>query len=103
MRTYVLPVSTSGASAAMRNELDEGGRQAVIASTPGLVVLARFGLAMKGLVQLLVAALALAHVFGDSHGRITDAPGALAALARAPSGRPAILLMTTGLFAYAGL
>jgi hypothetical protein len=70
---------------------------------PGLVALGRFGLAVKGVIQLLVGLLALAAVFGDRHGRITDAPGALGALAAEPTARPLLLVLCLGLLAYAGL
>jgi len=69
----------------------------------GLVALARFGLAVKGVVQLLIGLLALATVVGDRHGRITDAPGALRAVADEPAARPLLLVLSVGLLAYAGL
>ena len=69
----------------------------------GLLALGRFGLAIKGVVQLLVGMLALAAVFGDRRGRITDAPGALRALAAEPWARPLLLVLVLGLLAYAGL
>lgn len=68
----------------------------------GLVALARFGLVVKGLLQLLVGVLALAAVIGHQRGRVTDGPGALLALAREPFGRPALFLLALGLFSYAG-
>jgi hypothetical protein len=68
----------------------------------GLRALARFGLLVKGTVQLLVGSLALAAVLGDRHGRITDAPGAMLTVARHRYGRPVLLLLAIGLFGYAG-
>jgi hypothetical protein len=63
----------------------------------------RFGLVVKGLLQLLIGLLALAAAFGERHGRITDAAGALRAIAAQPLTRPILLLLSLGLLAYAGL
>jgi hypothetical protein len=73
-----------------------------VSARAGLVALARFGLTVKGLVQLLVGLLALAVVFGDRHGRVTDGSGALKVLANEPAGRPFLLVLSLGLLAYAG-
>jgi hypothetical protein len=64
---------------------------------------ARIGYATKGAVQLLVGALALSAAVGNRGGRITDAPGAVVAMAREPFGRPMLLVLGIGLFAYAAL
>jgi hypothetical protein len=66
-----------------------------------LVMGARAGYVAKGAVQLLVGALALSAAAGKRGGRITDAPGAVVAMAREPFGRPLILVLGAGLFAYA--
>jgi hypothetical protein len=79
-----------------------GATGGAAALRPGLLVLARWGLVIKGVLQLLVGALALSFVVGG-RGRLTDAAGALGTLARGPLGRPVLLIVTTGLFAYAGL
>jgi hypothetical protein len=68
----------------------------------GALALARFGLVVKGALQLLVGLLALGAAFGVRHGKVTDSPGALLALAREPWGRPLLFLLAFGLFAYAG-
>jgi Domain of Unknown Function (DUF1206) len=94
--------SRSGAPGSWATRLAQAGNQAVVGARPGLIALARFGLVVKGLVQLLVGVLAVAVVFGDRHGRVTDAHGALLALAAQPFGRPLMFLLTAGLFAYAG-
>jgi hypothetical protein len=68
-----------------------------------LVMVARAGYVAKGAVQLLVGALALSAAAGNGGGRITDAPGAVMAMAREPFGRPVLLVLGVGLFAYAAL
>jgi hypothetical protein len=83
--------------------LSQAGERAVVAARPGLFALARFGLFVKGALQLLIGLLALAAAAGDRRGRVTDAAGALWALAGEPLGRPLMLLLAVGLFAYAGL
>jgi hypothetical protein len=68
---------------------------------PWFLAYARIGYVAKGLVHLLVGGLALAAALGTAGGRVTDAPGALRALAREPFGRPLLLLVGVGLFGYA--
>jgi hypothetical protein len=68
-----------------------------------LVVVARAGYVAKGAVQLLVGALALSAAAGNRGGRITDAPGAVVAMAREPFGRPVLLALGIGLGAYAAV
>ena len=68
---------------------------------PWLVALVRLGIAAKGVVQLLIGALALAAALGEPRGRVTDAAGALRPLAREPFGRPLVLAVGIGLLAYA--
>jgi hypothetical protein len=87
----------------MHNPLGQIGTPAVMMTArSGLVTLARFGLVVKGVLQLLVGVLALAAALGERHGRIVDAPGALLTVARERFGRPLLLLLAIGLFAYAG-
>ena len=64
-------------------------------------MVARGGYVAKGAVQLLVGALALSAAAGNRGGRITDAPGAVVAMAREPFGRPVLLALGIGLGAYA--
>jgi hypothetical protein len=68
---------------------------------PWLVGFARFGFAAKGVVQLLIGALALAAAMGERTGRVTDAAGALRAVAGERFGGPVLLLIATGLMGYA--
>jgi hypothetical protein len=79
-----------------------GGTTAYAAARSGAVALARFGLIVKGALQMLVGLLSLGAAFGIRHGRVTDAPGALLALAHQPFGRPLVFLLAIGVFAYAG-
>lgn len=79
-----------------------GGAAAVISRT-GLEALGRFGLVAKGIIQLLIGLMAVAAALGVRHGEVTDAAGALRALAREPVARPILLLLSLGLLAYAGL
>jgi hypothetical protein len=82
---------------------DPDGAGILVSVRPGLEALARWGLVIKGVLQLLVGALALSFVAGGGNGRLTDAAGALETLASGPLGRPALLIVAIGLFAYAGL
>ena len=68
-----------------------------------LVAFARYGLAAKGMVQLLIGTLALSAAVGNRGGRVTDAAGALVAMGREPFGRPVLLLLAIGLLGYAAL
>jgi hypothetical protein len=93
------------AEAQTKAAVTEGlGRAAAgIAGTakPWLLAYTRFGFAAKGAVQLLIGALALAAAVGDRQGKVTDAAGALRAVAREPFGRPVLLLVAAGLVGYA--
>jgi hypothetical protein len=75
---------------------------AVRAAKPGLLAFARVGYTARGVVQVLVGGLALAAALGERGGRVTDAAGALRALARQGYGRPLLLLLAAGLVGYAG-
>lgn len=57
------------------------------------------GFLAKGLVYATVGALALQAAFGVG-GRATDTQGAVAVLARAPFGRPLLVVLSVGLVAY---
>jgi hypothetical protein len=81
--------------------LTEGALAGVAtAAKPWFLAYARIGYAAKGLVHLLVGALALAAAMGDAAGRVTDAVGALREVAREPFGRPVLLLVAVGLLGY---
>lgn len=86
-----------------RLTLDGSTADAAAVARSGLKVAARFGLIVKGTLQLAVGLLALAAAAGDRQGKVTDAAGALWTLAGHPLGRPALLLLCLGLLAYAGL
>jgi hypothetical protein len=103
-RTYVAHVAPQGRpSLSVQDPLARIDPDAVTTTArSGLVALVRFGLVVKGGLQLLVGTLALAAVVGDSHGRITDASGALLTLARERYGRALLLVLAVGLFGYAG-
>lgn len=62
--------------------------------------IARFGLATRGLLYLVVAVLALQLAVGD-HGERADREGALQAVARQPMGRALLVVVAVGLAAYA--
>jgi hypothetical protein len=70
---------------------------------PGFITYARIGYTARGVVQVLVGALALAAALGERGGRVTDAAGALRALARESFGQPLLLLLSAGLVGYASL
>jgi hypothetical protein len=70
------------------------------AAKPWFLAYARVGYATKGVVYLLVGALALTAGLGGA-GRVTDAAGALRAVARTPVGRPVLVLVAVGLLGYA--
>ncbi len=62
---------------------------------------ARIGYGAKGVVHLLVGVLALAAAIGEAGAQATDAPGAFREVARAPLGRPILLVVASGLLGYA--
>jgi hypothetical protein len=84
--------------AATRGPAVRGAMAPVMA---GLAAYARFGFAAKGVLQLLIGALALSAAMGDRSGRVTDAAGALRDVAREPFGRPVVLLVAVGVLGYA--
>lgn len=63
----------------------------------GIVVAARAGLATRGVLYVLVGAIALRVAFGDDAGRQADRQGALAGLAGGPLGRVLIWAVGIGL------
>lgn len=71
-------------------------------STPGrlLVVLARAGFFVKGLLYMVVGWLAATAALG-SGGRLTSSDGALLSVLRQPYGRALLLVAASGLLGYA--
>jgi hypothetical protein len=84
---------------------DGAERLAEVVSTarPWFLGYARVGYVARGVVHVLVGGLALAAALGERGGRVTDAPGALLSVARAPFGRPVLVLVAAGLLGYAGV
>jgi hypothetical protein len=75
-------------------------RGAVSRTQPWADRVARVGYVAKGLVFMLVGGLAVAAVAGLG-GKTTDPSGALAAVARLPAGRAALVFAALGLLAHA--
>ena len=65
-----------------------------------IVILARVGFAVKGLLYLLLGGLALQFALGNG-GRLTDPHGAVTALLATPYGQPLVISLATGLALYA--
>jgi hypothetical protein len=74
--------------------------EVVNTARPWFVAYARVGYVAKGVIHMMVGGLALAAALGSAGG-VTDAAGALRAVARAPFGRPALVLVAVGLLGYA--
>jgi hypothetical protein len=73
-----------------------------MASEPGrlLVLLARAGIFIKGVLYMVVGWLAASAAFGEG-GRLTGSEGALVSVLRQPYGRVLLLVAALGLFGYA--
>jgi hypothetical protein len=80
-------------------ELEAKARQAMHKASPWIVRLGRLGLAAKGVVYLIVGALAIQAALGTG-GEVTDQGGALRAVLRQPFGAVLLVLLAAGLFAY---
>jgi hypothetical protein len=89
--------STSPQGAAMQDVKREG-REA--ASSPEMTLLARAGYAAKGIVYLIVGALAAKVALGDG-GSTTDRNGALRAIYEQPFGKFLLAIVAVGLVGYA--
>ncbi len=61
----------------------------------------RAGFVARGLVYLVIGALAFALVLGAANGSATNQQGALAVIAGAPLGKAALAALALGLLAYA--
>lgn len=75
-------------------------RDSVRQASPWLVGLGRLGHAAKGVVYLLIGALAVQVALGRG-GETTDSSGALARIADAPFGRFLLIAMMVGIVGYA--
>jgi hypothetical protein len=80
-------------------EAEHSARQTVRA--PWAQALARYGYACKGVVYLVMGALALAAAFGVRGGATTNRQGALLALYRQPLGRWLLAVVAVGFVGYA--
>ena len=65
-----------------------------------VAALARVGFAVKGLLYLMLGALALQFALGNG-GRLTDPSGAIAGLFTTPYGHPLVIAVASGLALYA--
>src|SRR5688572_32469161 len=74
-------------------------REAVHKASPWIVRLGRFGLAAKGVVYLIVGALAIQAALGTG-GEVTDQDGAFRAVLRQPFGGVLLGILAAGLLAY---
>ncbi|HTV01939.1 MAG TPA: DUF1206 domain-containing protein [Luteitalea sp.] len=68
---------------------------------PWALRLVRLGYAAKGIIYVLIGALALQLAIGDG-GRLTDATGVLDYITGLPFGTPLLTMIGIGLLAYAG-
>lgn len=75
-------------------------RQTARKASPGLVAFGRFGHAVKGVVYVLIGALAVQVALGRG-GETTDSKGALAKIAQAPFGQMLLIAVALGLVGYA--
>jgi hypothetical protein len=90
------PSPTAQAAEEIAQEAKDGAR----AASPWIEGLGRFGYAAKGVVYLIVGALAIQAALGQG-GTTTDNQGALAHIASAPFGRSILVILTVGLIGYA--
>jgi hypothetical protein len=75
-------------------------KRAVGGAAPLIDRFARFGFAMKGIVTIQIGALALRYALGWG-GEVTGPGGALELLLREPFGKMILVVLATGLAAYA--
>ncbi|HEX7958198.1 MAG TPA: DUF1206 domain-containing protein, partial [Pyrinomonadaceae bacterium] len=92
----------AGAEASLDKAAAKAGEKAgeiTRAASPWIERLARFGYAAKGVVYVLVGALAALAAFGG--GGPTDSRGALTQVVRQPYGRALLAVVAAGLAGYA--
>jgi hypothetical protein len=80
-------------------EVEDKARAVVHKASPWVVRLGRIGLAAKGVVYLIVGALAIQAALGTG-GEVTDQDGALRAVLRQPFGTLLLGVLAAGLIAY---
>jgi hypothetical protein len=83
-----------------KQEAEQHAKEAAQDASPWVDRFARFGYATKGLVYVVVGALALGVSIGVG-GRTTDPPGALQEIGAQPFGRVMLGFVAIGLAAYA--
>jgi hypothetical protein len=81
----------------MKDQAEEVIEQ--VAASPWMEFLARFGYATKGIVYIVIGALAILAAMGWG-GETTDARGALQAIETKPFGRTALATVAFGLIGY---
>lgn len=89
-----------GQSNVTMTRAEQQARDSVRKASPWLVGLGRFGHAAKGVVYLLIGALAVQVALGRG-GETTDNKGALARIAEAPFGKFLLIAMAVGIAGYA--
>jgi hypothetical protein len=92
------PAATPGHGAI--DEIEQQAHEGVVAASPWIEGLGRFGYAAKGVVYLIVGWLAVQSALGQG-GTTTDQRGALAHVAAAPFGRSLLVVLAVGLVGYA--
>ncbi|MEA2354484.1 MAG: hypothetical protein QOD61_613 [Solirubrobacteraceae bacterium] len=81
---------------------DSASDQALaVGRSSGFTWLVRAGFVARGLVYGVIGGFALALALGAAGGSATNQQGALDAIARAPLGGPALVVLAAGLLAYA--
>src|SRR5688572_5558012 len=98
-RTTMLTVRTKEDAKAGAQKLEAEARHAVGKASPWIVRLGRLGLVAKGVVYLIVGALAIQAALGTG-GEVTDQEGALRSILRQPLGAVMLGLLCFGMFAY---
>jgi Domain of Unknown Function (DUF1206) len=79
------------------NQAERTARNA--ATSPAMVMLARLGYAVKGILYIVIGVLAAFLGLGHG-GSATDQRGALGAIGDLPAGKFLLVIMTIGLFAF---
>lgn len=95
----MLTVRTKEDVKAEARKLEGEARQAVRKASPWIVRLGRLGLVAKGVVYLIIGALAIQSALGTG-GEVTDQEGALRSVLRQPLGAVMLGLLCFGMFAY---
>ena len=91
---------TPGTTPGTVAEIEREARETVRPARPWIEGLGRFGYAAKGVVFLVIGALAVQAALGRG-GATTDQQGALARVAGAPFGRSLLVVLAAGLLGYA--